>query len=191
MRGKDLQRGVIAGLEKLGTHDHVRLAVWVQPLDVVEDLGRTLPSTDNGHPVRSRRVCQELGYFLRILRRMHDSWALRREEFRDGRLAANGEDDVSGLVICHFPGGGITGRDGEGLEGSALLGRSHGENLVLVLDEVVKVASAPAQVVFILDAGRKESIEVGEFDQPVILVEVVEKCEVRSGVAQRGHILDE
>lgn len=63
-----LQRRVVTGPQEFGAHNHVGLGVGVEGLDVVEDLGSTLTSTDDGNSIRgilvgenSRDVVGELG----------------------------------------------------------------------------------------------------------------------------------
>lgn len=52
-----------------------------------------------------------------------------------------------------------------------------------VINHVREVLGTPAHVVLVLDALGKESAQVGEGDEPVLLVEVVEECELALGVA--------
>ena len=78
----------------------------------------------------------------------------------DGRLPANGEDDVLGRVDAEISGEAISRRYGKGLDGLAFLGisrpgsaRGDAHHFAVVLDHVVKEARGPAEVVLVLGAG--------------------------------------
>ena len=112
----------------------------------------------------------------------HNSW--------DVGLATDSKKDVAGQICADLTSLGVARGDLESLEGTILLDRSDSDNIVLVADNIVKVAGAPPQVVLELGARRKEGVEVGEVDQPVVLVQVVEEGEVGARVPQRGEVLD-
>ena len=60
-----------------------------------------------------------------------------------------------------------------------------------VQDILFKVRSAPGHVIIVLLAQGKESREVGESDETLLGMEIVDEREFRSRVAQGGQILEE
>lgn len=186
------KRRVVSGLEELGAHHHPRLGVRVRALDVAENLGGRLAGTDDGDSVGSRVVLEELGNELGILRGVDDLGVVGGHDLGDARLAAVGDQDVAGLVGADLAGLDVAGLDSPGLDAaSSLRVGGDGDNLTAILDDIVKVASTPAQVVLVLGAGGQESVQVGELDQAVVAVKVVEESELGARVAQGGHILNE
>jgi hypothetical protein len=64
-------------------------------------------------------------------------------------------------------------------------------NVLIVINDVLKVLRTPPHVIFVLNPLRQESAKVGELDQSILVVEVVEERKVTAWVPQSGQILDE
>lgn len=186
------ERRVVGGLEEVAAHDHPRLGVGVRAVDVAEDLGGGLAGADDGDAVGAGVVLEDLGHELGVLGGVDDLGVLGGEDLGDVGLAAVGDEDVAGAVGRDLAGLDVAGLDGPHLD--AALGRrvgGDGDDLAAVLDDVVEVGGTPAEVVLVLGAGGEEGVEVGELNEAVVAVEVVEEGELRAGVAEGGHVLDE
>lgn len=114
------------------------------------------------------------------------------EALGKGRLSTSSDEDVTTTIGLHLAGLAAAGCDGEGLDVAGLLVlRGNGEDLVVVLNEVVEERRAPAEVVLVLISSGQESAQVSEVNQSALSVKVVEEGELRSGVSQGSQILDE
>lgn len=186
-----LQGRVVAWSQKLLAHNQVGLGVGVELLDIVEDLGRTLAGTNDSDAVRLVLLGEDVGHVVGELRGVEDARVGGGEALGDRGLAARGHEDVSG---AEGPKLAVTsGLDGEALDAAAggSGGGGDGDDLVVVLHDVVKEGRAPAQVVLVLASSRQEGAQVGEVDQAIVAMEVVEEGELGARIAQGRHILDE
>lgn len=110
---------------------------------------------------------------------------------RNVGLSSNSDDNISCLVLVDLSTLDILGLDlpaldwaGTGFDGV------HAGNLLTVVDVIVEVRGAPAEVVVELFAERIEARLVRESDKAVVGVEVVEEGEVRAGVAESCHVFE-
>jgi len=160
-------------------------------LQIHKDLCRALAAANNGDPVRRIPVGQQLWHSIGKLRRVDNAWVIAREHLRQITLAAKGDNDILRAVRFDSARSKIAGCDLESLSRTIGLDRGDRYNFGLVVHNIIEVTRAPAQVVLILSASRRKSIEINEIQQTVILVQVVEEREVRPRIAQRGQVLDE
>jgi len=117
-----------------------------------------------------------------------------RQAARNRRLSSRGHEHISASVGQQLAGYGILGDDAERGDGAV-----HGQHVVpcyaqdlgAVSDDVIEEAGAPAQVFLVLGPGWQKSAQVGELDEPTLLVQVVEEGEVGTRIAERGQVLEE
>ena len=160
--------------------------------DVLEDLGGGLTRANDSDLEGSVAVAEDARRESPVLRRVDDARVLLREglgdlwvtsySYDDTLRAAEAELVCVDVARCDLPCCYALG---------ALAVRRDIDNLVSVRDQVLEPASTPAQVILVLDATGQESAQVGELDQAVVLVEVVEEGELAARVAHCGHVLDE
>lgn len=187
-----LQRRIITGSHGRVPHDQGGPRLGVSLLKVVVDLGGTLAASQNRDVVRLAVIVQQSGQGCAVLGRMHDSGVLRqaRRHLRgtsDGHhhLTSASRGDVARLHVARLHREKIDHRAvGVGLA------RNHLDDLLAVAHDVGKPLRAPAHVVLELQPSGEEGAQVGEMDQTVLLVKVVEEGKAAAGIAEGGQVLD-
>lgn len=123
---------------------------------------------------------------------MEDAGVLGGEALGERGLATGGNENLLGAERLELASLAIAGLDGEGLYGTSLLvDGGDGDNLVVVLNDVVEERRAPAKVVLELGAGGQEGVQVSEVNETAVAVDIVEESELGSRVAEGGQVLDE
>lgn len=196
LRVEDLvdERRVVAGLERRAADDQVGFAGRVARVQVVEDFGGALAAADDGDGARCLAGREDLVDVRGVLRAVDDSGVGGGDFFGDAGAAAGGDHDVFAVCDGLTAGCAVGGSHFELLSSTSLrVGTADvdGGNVLAVFNDFFEVLSAPPHVVFILDALGKESAQVRERNEAVVLVKVVQEGELASGVSQRSHILDE
>lgn len=187
-----LQGRVIARSKELLAHDQPSLGVRVESLDVVEDLGSRLAGTNDSDTIRRILLVQDLRSHVGELRGVKDTRVLGREALGERRLATGSDKNVTASERLDLASLAVMGLNLEALDNASLLvDGGDGGNLVVILDDVVKEGRTPAEIVLVLGTGRQEGIQVGKVDKAALTVEVVEKGELGTGIAEGGQVLDE
>lgn len=123
---------------------------------------------------------------------MKNSGVLGREALGERGLSTSANEDVATTEGLNLTSRAVSGLYAKGLNAAGLLlDGGDGDDFVVVLDEMLEPGGAPAEVVLVLVSGRQEGAQVGEVNQAVVSVEVVEESELGSGVSESSEILDE
>lgn len=161
-------------------------------MQIVVDLSGTLTTADDGNVVRGHIVSQHLGQVSAVLGGVHDAGILG-ETRRHLSLATKGNDDLAGVAGGDLASTGVARDDGKKVNNTTGIGGTGDDldDLLAVVDDVVKVQGTPAHVVLKLYTGRQERAQIGEVDETLLVVEVVEESEGAAGIAHSSQILHE
>lgn len=157
------------------------------------DLSGTLTTSQDGNVVGVGVVLQHGGKGGAIFGGMHDAGVLGKTGGHL-RLATNGNDDLAGVSRSNLARLNIARENSEVVHrgaGRVRLARNHLHHLLSVSHHIRESLSTPPHVVFELHPGREESSQVGEVNQALFLVEVVEEGEAAARVTEGCQVLDE
>lgn len=126
-------------------------------MQIVVDLSGTLTTADDGNVVRGHIVSQHLGQVSAVLGGVHDAGILG-ETRRHLSLATEGNDDLAGVAGGDLASTGVARDDGKEVNNTTGIGGTGDDldDLLTVVDDVVKVQGTPAHVVLKLYTGRQE-----------------------------------
>lgn len=173
------------------TEDQCRARVGIPTLKVVEDLGGTLAGAHDGNVVRGRLVLQHVGQDGAVLGRVHNA-SILRETRGHLSLATESNDDLTSSARGDLARLGITRAHDKVVNYAiGLSSRYDIDNFLPVVHNVLKTLRAPAHIVLKFHTGRQECPQVGEVDEAVLVVQIVQECEATAGVAESRQILDE
>lgn len=190
--GKNLQWRVITGTHGRVSHDQSGARVGIPLLQVVEDLSGTLATSENGNVVRVELILKHGGQGGAILGRVHDARVLG-QLLRHLRLASDSNDHLARLSGHHLAGLHITREHRKVIDNGAVgirLAGDHLGHLLSVRHDILEAVGTPAHVVFKLQTSGEEGAQVGEMDQSIFLVEVVEEGEAAARITEGGEIFD-
>lgn len=157
-------------------------------------LSSTLASANDSHSLGMRSFREHLVDMRGILRGMDDSGMVLWKSVWNPGSSTCGDDNILGLESLSRTRFAVVGVDVEVLHGTSfgVLGPgTHALDILTVVDHVVEVLCTPPHVVLVLDALWQECVQVGECNQSVLCVKVVQEGELTARISQRGHVLQE
>lgn len=186
-----VQGRIVTGTESCIPQDQGSARVGVPALEVVEDLGGTLATTDNGDVVGLRLILQNIGESSAVLGRVHDTLILG-ETGRHFRLTTESHNDLARTARSDLTRLSIPRANNKVFNHAiGLFSGNDIDNLLTIGDNIIEALRTPAHIVLEFHARRQEGTQVGEVDKAILLVQIVQEGEAAAGIAEGSEILDE
>lgn len=158
----------------------------------VEDLSCTLAVANDCNLVGCLMILENLLRNVGELRGVNDFRVVLRERRSDVWPSTCSDDDVPGSPCLDLIRQMVLRDDFKDRNVTAARPlRVDCDDLLGVRNNLLKPACAPLHVILILDTCGKESVQVGELNQAVLLVQVVDECELAAGIPHGCHVFHE
>lgn len=161
--------------------------------EVGEDFCCGLAAADDGYTERSGRADGVGLEECLVFGGVDYARMMLGEAVWDLGAAADGDEDVLGANGSYNSGHRVAARHRECLDRFSGDGGFWHDRLdfLAVGDYGLKVTGTPAHVVFVFQATREEGADVTKLDQPVVLVKIVDECEMAPWITEGSEVLEE